>query len=284
MPNTPPMACSGDQNKARVRAARRARRDGRDSRRPPGAGTTSRGDTERQRNGGRGPDRPERPSDRPADRVPEPNGNREAQRGQPRPEGSIRPDADAPPRERREGEPRSRRGGRGRGRRDEPRTAGDVTQTSGPVGGPTGGETADQRDQRRDPPAPSEQPQTRQPQAHQTTDRPAGGRDETDRREPRGDDRAEPRVQSRLDPRLERFLAIEIDGAQPLPPTPSAVDTAPAMVQSEWTRNPSGRADETPAAVSGDAVWVDTGIAVDRGDAGGISGRRTTRPTARQRR
>ncbi|WP_295413961.1 Rne/Rng family ribonuclease, partial [uncultured Thiodictyon sp.] len=104
-----------------------------------------RGDSDRQRNTGRGPDRQgDRPGNRQVERPDDAIGNRQpparaddalgsrqstppvdgnvqrsnGQRGQPRPQGAPA-EGNEQPRERREGEPRSRRGGRGRGRRDE---------------------------------------------------------------------------------------------------------------------------------------------------------------------
>jgi len=237
------------------------RRDSRDTRRPPGAVSPGRGEAERPRPSGRNPerasdrpaDRPnDRPNDRPTDRPERPgersaapNGNRETQRTQPRPDGhrsdAGRSDpgradnarsesADEQPRERRDGDPRSRRGGRGRGRRDEPRSAVDGVQAGGSPGG--------QRDPRRDLQEPTQEGQGLPP-----TERVERRPTPIDRPETRTLPRAEPR----LAPIAEQTRTAEPRDAPPRSDTPVLVMPASTAVEPTQPPTATHEAHQTPA-------------------------------------
>jgi len=263
------------------------RRDPRENRRPPGAVNPGRGDAERQRTSGRNPeragdrpadrpsDRPnDRPGDRPTDRPTErssersmaPNGNRDTQRTQPRPDGNrsdigrsdtgraetpraetgradnARPEsADEQPRERREGDSRSRRGGRGRGRRDEPRSAADGAQA--------GGSPGSQRDQRRDPQEPTQEGQGLPP-----TERVESRATPIDRPEPRTVPHAEPR----LAPIGEPTRTVDPRDEQPLPDTPALVIPTSTAVEPTQPPITTHEAHQTPAWQPDQAISTET--------------------------
>ncbi|WP_363169896.1 Rne/Rng family ribonuclease [uncultured Lamprocystis sp.] len=247
------------------------RRDPRDNRRPPGAVSPGRGEAERQRSSGRNPeravDRPaERPPERPSERGAAPNGNRDNQRTQPRPDANrsengrsdtLRADtgradngrpesSDEQPRERREGDPRSRRGGRGRGRRDEPRAAADGAQAGGTPGG--------QRDQRRDLQEPSQESRGLQPQALPPTEPVENRQAPTDRQEPG----AMPRTEPRMEPLAEPTRSTEPRDAQPLAETPALVIPASTAVEPTQPPTATHEAHQTPAWQPNPAVSTET--------------------------
>ncbi len=252
------------------------RRDPRDNRRAPGAVTPGRGEAERQRTSGRNPDRAsdrpgdrptDRPSERPSERSTAPNGNRDTQRTQPRPDGhrsdtgrsdtgrtepmhaeigradNARPEsADVQPRERRDGDPRSRRGGRGRGRRDEPRSAVDGAQAGGSPGG--------QREPRRDLPEPTQEDQGLQPQALAPTERAEYRPTPIDRPEPHPLPRAVPHVASIA----EQTRTAEPRDGQPRPDAPAPMMPTATAVEPIQPPIATHETHQTPAWQPNQAV------------------------------